>query len=340
MHEQSITCIHLRRSQTQPGWVCLDPRTGRKYSTVHVDFVEDCLPGITLDADDNEQVVPPFSRDYDPNARLAPMQVPAYVIMFGASCVCYASKKQQCIAMSSTEAEIIAASQAALEIVYLRTLITEMGIELDGPTVLLVDNSGAVELSKHQKACHRSRHVKRRYLKVRELVAEGEIVVEWVDTKENPADLLSKGTIEPAQFDVLKQKIMSGARAAAATDDDVAAGALACVECSPPATCEHRWRDWDGQTCNVDDCGGQLLLCTRCHSIRCRACGWRSHLDDEVSDAGRSPPATCPHNWQSWAQTTHDENDCGGAILLCTRCHRMKCSRCGWRSHLNDEWQG
>ena len=62
-------------------------------------------------------------------------------------------------------------------------------------------------------------------------------------------------------------------------------------------------------------------------------------LDDKVSDAERSPPATCPHNWQSWAQTTHDENDCGGAILLCTRCHRMKCSRCGWRSHLNDEWR-
>ena len=77
--------------------------------------------------------------------------------MFGAACVCYASKRQQCIAMSSTEAEIIAASQAALEIVYLRALLREMGVEVDEPTVLLVDNSGAVELSKHQKACHRSR---------------------------------------------------------------------------------------------------------------------------------------------------------------------------------------
>ena len=134
----------------------------------------------------------------------------AFVIMYGAACVCYASKRQQCIAMSSTEAEIIAASQAALEIVYLRALLREMGVDVAEPTVLLVDNSGAVELSKHQKACHRSRHVKRRYLKVRELVAEGEVIVKWVATKENPSDLLSKGTIEATQFKLLKRQIMSG----------------------------------------------------------------------------------------------------------------------------------
>ena len=46
--------------------------------------------------------------------------------------------------------------------VYLRTLLREMGVPVEEPTELLVDNSGAVELSKHQKACHRSRHVKRR----------------------------------------------------------------------------------------------------------------------------------------------------------------------------------
>ena len=126
------------------------------------------------------------------------------------ACVGYASRKQHCIAMSSTEAEIIAASQAALEIVYMRTLLREMGVEVEGPTVLYVDNSGAVELSKHRKSCGRSRHVQRRYLKVRELVAAGEVEVRWIDTKENLADLLSKGTLDPVKFDELKAKIMNG----------------------------------------------------------------------------------------------------------------------------------
>ena len=49
-------------------------------------------------------------------------------------------------------------------------------------------------------------------IKVRELVAESEVIeiVKWVATKENPSDLLSKGTIDPAQFGVLKSQIMSG----------------------------------------------------------------------------------------------------------------------------------
>ena len=76
----------------------------------------------------------------------------AHCIMYGEACICYGSRRQKCIAMSSTEAEIIAASQAALEIVYVRALLREMGVPMDEPTVLYVDNSGAVELAKHRKS--------------------------------------------------------------------------------------------------------------------------------------------------------------------------------------------
>ena len=60
------------------------------------------------------------------------------------------------------------------------------------PTKLYVDNSGAVELSRDRKSCHRSRHVDRRYFKVRELAFEGHLHVEHIDTKANSADLLTK----------------------------------------------------------------------------------------------------------------------------------------------------
>ena len=139
----------------------------------------------------------------------------AHCLMYGTACVGYGSRRQQCISMSSTEAEIIAASQAAMEIQFLRTLLAEMGVDVGEPTVLYVDNSGAVELSKHRKSCNRSRHVLRRYLKVRELVALGIVKVEWIETKNNLSDILSKGTIEASQFDALKSKIMSGIEAVA-----------------------------------------------------------------------------------------------------------------------------
>ena len=56
---------------------------------------------------------------------------------------------------------------------------------------------------------HRSRHVLRRFFKVRELVHSGEVVVKWVDTNANKADLLTKSSFSPATFDKLKAMSMS-----------------------------------------------------------------------------------------------------------------------------------
>ena len=75
-HPQGIPCLHLRRSDTQPGWRMLSA-DGRIYTTPHVDFVEDCTPGITLNKRKEEQIVPPFARDYDPDAPFAPGRVSA-----------------------------------------------------------------------------------------------------------------------------------------------------------------------------------------------------------------------------------------------------------------------
>lgn len=111
--------------------------------------------------------------------------------MLAHAVIAYSSKRQACIAMSSTEAEIIAASACSLELVHARRLCADMGLPQE-QTVLDVDNTGAVELSRDRKSCHRSRHVDRRYFKVRELAALGEIVVRWIATKLNPADVLTK----------------------------------------------------------------------------------------------------------------------------------------------------
>ena len=115
-----------------------------------------------------------------------------WIIFLAGAAIAYASKRQPCVAMSSTEAEIIAAITVATEIVYYRRLLAEMGLPQVEPTRLGVDNSGAVELSRDQKSCHRSRHVDRRFFKVRELYFEGELKVEKVDTTLNAADLLTK----------------------------------------------------------------------------------------------------------------------------------------------------
>eukprot|EP00965_Chrysotila_dentata_P066759 2210125-Pleurochrysis_carterae.AAC.1 len=98
--------------------------------------------------------------------------------MYGGAAVSYGSKRQHCISLSSTEAteaEIVAASHTAAEVIYLRGLLAEMGQEEARATLMYLDNSGAVELSKERRSCQRLRHVDRRDLKVREYVAHGNI---------------------------------------------------------------------------------------------------------------------------------------------------------------------
>ena len=115
-----------------------------------------------------------------------------YVFFIANAAVAYLSKKQASIAMSSTEAEIMAASMAALEVVFLRGLLTDLGLKQEEPTALGVDNQGAVALAKNYLSNGRTKHIERRHLKIRELVEELVVRPEFVPTEENPADILTK----------------------------------------------------------------------------------------------------------------------------------------------------
>ena len=115
-----------------------------------------------------------------------------YAILLAAAAVASAAKRQPCITTSSTEAEIVAASLGSLELKACVTLSEELGVPQPAPIQVDVDNSGAVELSRDRKSCHRSRHVDRRFFKVRELSYEGLLEVVKVPTADNMADVLTK----------------------------------------------------------------------------------------------------------------------------------------------------
>ena len=75
VQQQAARCMHLGRCPDQSGWKCLEVSTGRVFNSSNVDFVEDCFQGITLDRHGNEQIVPHFATDFNPNARRAPGQL-------------------------------------------------------------------------------------------------------------------------------------------------------------------------------------------------------------------------------------------------------------------------
>eukprot|EP00966_Prymnesium_polylepis_P067466 1566893-Prymnesium_polylepis.2 len=91
---------------------------------------------------------------------------------------------------------------------YFRGLLYEMGFPPDVPTVLKVDNSGAVDLSKHRTSNGKTRHVDRRFFKCCELAASGAIRVEWIPTADNTADIMTK-VLDTATFEKHKASLVT-----------------------------------------------------------------------------------------------------------------------------------
>ena len=114
-----------------------------------------------------------------------------YVFMFGQGAVSWRSKRQSIVALSSTESEYIAATEATQESIWLRSIIRELGY--DTPTTdMYGDNRGSIALSSSQIFHARTRHINARYHFIRQAIEEGIINFKWVPTDENIADLMTK----------------------------------------------------------------------------------------------------------------------------------------------------
>jgi transposase InsO family protein len=119
--------------------------------------------------------------------------VTGYVFMLGGGAVSWQSKKQPTVALSSVEAEYMAATQATREAMWWRKLLHELGIQ-SSPTIIIIrsDSQGSIALSKNPEHHARSKHIDIRHHFVREQVAAGVVALQYVPTQEMLADVLTK----------------------------------------------------------------------------------------------------------------------------------------------------
>ena len=101
------------------------------------------------------------------------------------------SKRQAITAGDTTEAELIAMSSAANELMWAKQLLLDVNLIAHKP-ILFGDNKSAVILAGNPISSDRSKHIRVRHLRVRELVEDDEITVKWVGTKEQLADIFTK----------------------------------------------------------------------------------------------------------------------------------------------------
>jgi hypothetical protein len=96
------------------------------------------------------------------------------------------------VALSTCEAEYIAATTAACQGIWLARLLGELQNKEAEKIVLKVDNKSAISLSKNPVLHDRSKHIDTRFHFIRDCVEDGRVEVEFIGTDGQLADILTK----------------------------------------------------------------------------------------------------------------------------------------------------
>ncbi|KAG7582462.1 GAG-pre-integrase domain [Arabidopsis suecica] len=106
--------------------------------------------------------------------------------------ITWCSQKQETVALSSCEAEFMAATEAAKQAIWLQELLGEIIKETYEKVLILIDNKSAIALTKNHVFHGRSKHIHKRYHFIRECVANEQVEVDHVPGDIQKADILTK----------------------------------------------------------------------------------------------------------------------------------------------------
>ena len=115
-----------------------------------------------------------------------------YAFTYSGGAIVYRSKSQSITALSSTEAELIAAVTAAKTALYLRSILKDLGFPQDEPTPIYEDNASCIDIVNSQKPTERSRHIDIRFFAIQDWKQKGLIRLHHIPGVINAADDLTK----------------------------------------------------------------------------------------------------------------------------------------------------
>jgi hypothetical protein len=118
-----------------------------------------------------------------------------YIFKLGGGAISWRSKKQDSVAVSSMEAEYIAASEAVKEGVWLKEFLASLKVvtSASNPVTIFCDNQAAIKVSKDPKFHSKTKHIEGRYHFIRDIINRLKTIrLEYLPSLDMVADPLTK----------------------------------------------------------------------------------------------------------------------------------------------------
>jgi hypothetical protein len=128
-----------------------------------------------------------------------------YVFIMNGGAITWQSKRQPTVAVSTTEAEYMAAAAAIKEALWLRKLLIDLRLD-PGAMIIKADNQGAIKVLKNPIMSARSKHIDVMHNFARERVVRNEIKFEYISTNLMLADILTK-PVPKAKLDFCRENM-------------------------------------------------------------------------------------------------------------------------------------
>lgn len=129
-----------------------------------------------------------------------------YVFNIGSAAITWKSKKQEVVALSSAEAEYVAASSAICEALWLKRMLGDLKMNQDGAVKIHCDSKSAIAMSKNPAFHGRTKHIDVKFHFIRSKVSAGEVELQQCCTHDQVADIFTKA-LPCVKFNFFRYKL-------------------------------------------------------------------------------------------------------------------------------------
>lgn len=159
--------------------------------------------GLTYKKSENTNIVTYSDADWASNT-IDRRSTSGSVSFYCENAVSWFSRKQGCVALSSAEAEYIAAATSVCDMINIKGLCYDFKQKVD--SILYVDNRGAIDMTNSYENSKRTKHIDTRYHFIKDLVMSKEIKILYIESKNNCADIFTK-SLSYDHFAYLRSKL-------------------------------------------------------------------------------------------------------------------------------------